>query len=119
MSEYFIQYNFCPREDGGRGGFIFGKEETKTVGPFPENEVELKAIELMADANTVPSSVQVFREETMTAEELIQEISEILNECEDGDWIAQMANNIVSHPVSYEGDSMFKRRVEDEDILQR
>jgi hypothetical protein len=112
MSEFFIQYNYCPRENNGRGGFIFDRQEVRTVGPVKEDEVELKAIELMSDANTIPSSVQVFEKATKSLSEIVEEIAEILNAESDGSFVELVANQILTNKVEYEGDSIFSQRFE-------
>lgn len=109
MSEFFIQYNHCPREDDGRGGFIFDKQEVRKVGPFEQNEVELKAIELMADANTIPSSVQVFEREIKSLKDVVNEIAEILYAEADGGFVQKIANEVLTNEVEYEGDSIFSQ----------
>ena len=46
-------------------------------------------------------------EKTITADELIQQIAEILPE-EDGEMIEDIANRVLGRKVEYLGDSLFK-----------
>ena len=46
--------------------------------------------------------------EELTADQVIQEISEVLAEA-DGNTIAQIANSVLSQPIEYDGDSIFSR----------
>ena len=48
---------------------------------------------------------------TLTADEVIEEITEILNEG-DGKFIAEIANQVLVPRVTYIGDSMFVQEID-------
>ena len=51
-------------------------------------------------------------ERTLTSDEIIQEIGEVLSQG-DGEFIERIANQVLVPEVTYVGDSMFKHTVED------
>lgn len=109
---YYIEYVTADREDNGRGGFIFDSQEHKRVGPIPPDEVEQASVRLMGDANTLPHSVKVFEEETKSAAEIVEAISEVLLAEADGDFLQRIANEVLSQESTYIGDSLFTQMIE-------
>lgn len=50
--------------------------------------------------------------ETMTSEEIINEIAEVLRNG-DGEFIASIANQVLVPTITYDGDSLFTQEIED------
>jgi hypothetical protein len=48
---------------------------------------------------------------TLTSDELIHEISEVLAQG-DGDFVAEIANKVLVPTVTYDGDSLFTQEVD-------
>ena len=111
MSQFYIEYVTADREDNGRGGFNFNTKKTERIGPIDPTEVERISVDLMGDSNTVPHSVKVFEAEQKTVAEIVEEISEALLEA-DGDFIQEIANEVLTHQVTYDGDSIFNQMIE-------
>ena len=86
---------------------LYAKAQKVKAQKDEEARIKREEAKAQAEAPASPEADKVFQKKTLSADEVIAEVADILKEA-DGDFIEHIANEVLGRKVVYVEDSMFE-----------